>query len=500
MEREMSDSLIFDEKNYEVKTLTLNGVTVTYRAFTGIAYCANPKDAIQKLNLFVPEEYYNGGEINGYTLKTAPIFMPNTVGGYMEGPAMEPGIDHFNGNPNTAFEGLAHGYVVACAGIRGRNTGLANKEFFVGGSVDQGTEPKSNVPVGRAPALIVDQKAAVRYLRHNADVIPGDTNHIITNGTSAGGALSSLAGATGNAEDYEPYLEEIGAAKERDDIFGASCYCPIHNLDHADAAYEWLFNGENEYHQMKFEKTDHGVERVPRVGTMSEKRIQVSDDLKKLFPAYVNSLHLVDENGQALTLDEDGEGSFRNYVGSEVVKSAQKELDTHWSAKKVGLVVPESKIEDQDYLTIEDGKVTGFDWKAYVKRITRMKTAPAFDDIGLDSPECEEFGDEKVFARHFTTYSEEHTEVPAELADEKLITMLNPTDYIGTGKSTVAPHWRIRHGAFDRDTSIAIPTILALLLKMDGKDVDFFLPWGLPHSGDYDLDELFAWIDSICKE
>jgi len=25
------------------------------------------------------------------------------------------------------------------------------------------------------------------------------------------------------------------------------------------------------------------------------------------------------------------------------------------------------------------------------------------------------------------------------------------------------------------------------------------LPWEIPHSGDYDLDELFQWIDGICK-
>lgn len=219
-----------------------------------------------------------------------------------------------------------------------------------------------------------------------------------------------------------------------------------------------------------------------------------------MFPPYVNSLNLVDENGKPLTLSENGEGSFKEYLAKKIIESAQKELDTHWSANKGGLMVPAAKIEDQGYLTIENGKVTGLDWNAFVKRITRMKIAPAFDDVALESPECEEFGDDKVFARHFSKYSEEHTTVTAEMADEKLIRMMNPTDYIGSGKADTCPHWRIRHGAFDRDTSLAIPAILALLLEKDGKDVDFFLPWGLPHSGDYDLDELFAWIDCICRE
>ena len=58
----------------------------------------------------------------------------------------------------------------------------------------------------------------------------------------------------------------------------------------------------------------------------------------------------------------------------------------------------------------------------------------------------------------------------------------------------------MRHGAVDKDTSLAIPAILALKLENLGKNVDFASPWGTPHSGDYDLDELFTWIDSIVKQ
>ena len=37
--------------------------------------------------------------------------------------------------------------------------------------------------------------------------------------------------------------------------------------------------------------------------------------------------------------------------------------------------------------------------------------------------------------------------------------------------------------------------ILATRLQNTGKQVDLFMPWDVPHSGDYDLDELFGWID-----
>ena len=171
------------------------------------------------------------------------------------------------GVPNTIFRALQHGYVVVAPAIRGR--------------IQQDGQGRYT---GKAPACIVDYKAAVRYLRHFAEEIPGDTEKIITNGTSAGGALSSLMGATGNHPDYEPYLEAIGAARERDDIFMASCYCPIINLENADAAYEWQFAGVNDYRRMHMQMDEGGrPEFVPKDGQMSELQIRVSGELAKLF-------------------------------------------------------------------------------------------------------------------------------------------------------------------------------------------------------------------------
>ncbi len=121
---------------------------------------------------------------------------------------------------------LSKGYIVASAGARGRTTSDKNGTF-----------------TGKAPAVIVDLKAAVRYLKFNDQVMPGDANKIISNGTSAGGALSVLLGATGNNPDYEPYLKALGAADATDNIFAVSAYCPITNLDNADKAYEWQFDG-----------------------------------------------------------------------------------------------------------------------------------------------------------------------------------------------------------------------------------------------------------------
>lgn len=77
--------------------------------------------------------------------------------------------------------------------------------------------------------------------------------------------------------------------------------------------------------------------------------------------------------------------------------------------------------------------------------------------------------------------------------------MMNPMYYIGTSGITSARYWRIRYGSVDNNTSLAIPLILAIKLQNTGYNVDFAVPWGIGHGGDYDLDELFAWIDKICQ-
>ena len=75
---------------------------------------------------------------------------------------------------------------------------------------------------------------------------------------------------------------------------------------------------------------------------------------------------------------------------------------------------------------------------------------------------------------NFTEFAEKHSKVGGVKADEQIIKLLNPTKFIGECDTT--KNWRIRHGAFDRDTSIAIPVILATMLKNKGYEVDFSLP------------------------
>lgn len=469
----MSYSLEFDANRYEVRTLTIDGITIRFRAFENLVYVQNPVDLEhQKLNLYVPEDFYEGKTVNGYTGKTVPIFFPNASGAYAAGPADKPGPNFRlwgKGKPNAIFFALAAGFVVAAPGSRGRTCQDEAGNF-----------------VGCAPAHIVDLKAAVRYLRHNKDRIMGDPERIISNGTSAGGALSALLGVSGNSQEYEPYLKALGAAEERDDIFAASCYTPIMDLEHADMAYEWMFHGINNYELHICKNVGGELQESFVKGDMTPEQIALSDQLVEKFGEYINSLTLTDAQGQALTLDQKGDGTFRDYVTGFVIQSAQKALDSG------------ADLSGMPWITVENGTVTALDLHTHAKYATRMKQLPSFDHWDLGSPENELFGTADTQFQHFTQFGLEHSTANGKLADPHVVALMNPLTFADGSKSQPCRHWRIRFGTLDRDTSMAVSVVFANILTRAGHDVDYFMPWEIPHAGDYDLDELFVWIHGIC--
>lgn len=464
-------SLDFAADKYTAKTAEVNGATIAYRAYEGIPYVNKPVEPeYQQINIYIPEAYYEGGSINGYTAKTAPIFLPNQIGGYMPAKPGVPG-ERRHGDQQGADAmqtALAKGYIVASPGASGRTS-----------------------PTGKAPAAIYDLKAAVRYLRHNDAAMPGDAEKIISNGTSAGGALSILLGASiTDGDDRKLFVEIMGAADARDDIYAVSAYCPISILEHADAAYEWEFNGVHDYEKMDITMLDYKVERKLVKGTLDAAEQRVSDELKAQFPAYVNSLGLKNAQGEPLTLNADGSGSFRDYVAAFVAAAANAELQKGTD--------PAALQAENPWLTIDGNHVKNVDFAAYAKAMGRQKTPPAFDALDLSSGENQLFGDANQDTRHFTAYSAANSAVKgAGSAGRVAVKKMNPLSYIS--EKTVPQHWRIRVGTKDRDTSHAIAAILAAKLQNSGKNVDMAMPWGVPHSGDYDLDELFAWMDGVVK-
>ena len=109
--------LKFEKNDYTIEEVTLCGETIRFRAFRDLIYVEKPvNEEFQKMNLFVPECYYEGASLHGYDLGSAPVFMPNTVGGYMPGPADEPGTNPFTGQTQHDFSCTA---ARLCCGIPG---------------------------------------------------------------------------------------------------------------------------------------------------------------------------------------------------------------------------------------------------------------------------------------------------------------------------------------------------------------------------------------------
>ncbi len=488
----IKEKLKFDASKGIKGSITMpQGDEVKYTAYTKLYFVTNVEDEkYQYMNVFVPE---------GATQNT-PIFLRTYIGGYMASEAAFPNPDDATGRA------LKEGYVVAIPGSRGSNSMIVQK--------------KKEVYTGRAPKGLLDLKAAIRYLRLFDNEMQGNAEMIITDGTSAGGAMSALIGATGNNPIYDEYLKAMGAADKRDDVFAAICFCPITDLEHADMAYEWLYGVTNN-----------------NTRYVNEEQAAISNELAGMFKDYINSLNLRKPDGSLLTAD-----NYADYIKKEIIRSAQVAKDAGADIPlNIGFtfsekVMPNSLITNnnngdnsavnggrqnppmlktgsrQNVRRRDNPKETGeyildLDMETYLKYIAEkqpLKNVPAFDSKGIagetESAENDLFGDENGNSVNFTAYSAKRNGNTVSEKVKKNVYLLNPMNFIGDGKSETAPHWYIRHGAIDRDTAFPIPINLATKLQNNGKNVNFMLAWNRNHSGDYSLDELFNWIKSITRK
>ena len=477
-------SLAFDVKNYESMSTTVDNKEIKYRAFEYIPYVANPIDIDQQyMNIYVPEEYFNNGTVNGYNTQTAPIFMPNAVGGYMPSQAMTPKVE--NGKPNSVLYALSRGYVVASPATRGRTNKASDGNF-----------------IGKAPAVIVDLQAATAYLHANDSTMPGNANRIITNGTSAGGAVSLLQGATGNNSDFQPYLQALGAATAATNVYAVSAYAPITNLDAADMAYEWSYKGITSFNKVtmgqgELPQANVGGNTAPPQRTMQRVNLNADDVaysnlLSEHFPEYVNNLQLHDSMGRVLKLDKNGNGTFKNYVKAFIIDAANKAQAKGTDLSKHTYFVRDNKT----------GAIKDINWEAYNQFVSRSKAPGAFDSRSNDSGENNLFGTSATDNNHFTITAALHDTTPNQdvyVENAKIVTMMNPMNYLGSPAATNAQFYRIRYGTADSNTSVAIPLIVGTRAQNLGYKVDMATPFDVNHSGDYDLDELFNWMDNIVK-
>ena len=503
------DPLAFPVDDFQTQTVTVKtstgNVEVEYHWYRHLPYVARPVDKdYQSLDIKVPVR------INGKPVDTtnAPMLLVINVGGYMSvnnasggmgvgappggltaqdmnagppappsgsmppmqaggampsGAAMPPmppdgmppgGPGGDNGGSGKSELALAAGYVVVIPGVRGRDNQAQDGSYY-----------------GKAPAAIVDLKSAVRYIRHNDELIAGNSDWIISTGVSAGGALSALLGASGNSHLYDDYFVALGAADENDDIFASADFCPITDLDHADISYEWEFG------------------TVKRRGTVVNQ--QLSQALADSYPQYLSSLQLHGNDQFGLiTADNYQAYMLQNYL----IPAANQYL------------LSLSETERDNYLSKNlwlnwSDQSASFTFAQYLDHIGRSKGVPAFDAIDLSAAENIEFGDANINARHFTAFSarqssgQPDTSISAEL--QNTINLMNPMYFLTTGNSTVADHWWIRQGTSDTDTALPVFINLATRLNNLNHDVNALLYWDEGHGVDKDPEDFIAWVGQI---
>ncbi|MFH9084444.1 subtype B tannase [Streptomyces sp. NPDC017673] len=491
-----SDALVFDPDAYTELTTTVTDTagaehSVTYHFWKAITYVADPVDAkYQSLNVSVPVEI-DGTAVDA---SDAPILFANSVGGYMPSsvadatgiggggtgggvpggvpsggaaPTASPSAPGANGDTNATGGALARnqllalaaGYVVVEPGARGRTLKNSAGEYY-----------------GVAPAAVVDLKAAVRYVRSNKGRIPGDTDRIVSAGTSAGGALSALLGASGDSPLYERYLKELGAADASDAVFATGAWCPITDLEHADGAYEWNW-GTN-----ATQSTGETVDRT------------VSGQLRAQFAEYQASLRLKGLNGF-------GPLTARNYDTYLVRQYLEPSATAYLAAL--------SAADRTAYLAANpflgwDGEKATLSWDDFLTHVgARKKTAPAFDAFDLSTGENNEFGKGTTPARHFTAYGLEHdtTGVTAKRLDGDvpgLLRLMNPMYHlVGKANPHRSKHWWIRLGTKDSDTSLTVSANLAAAAAGLGDDVDHLYYWDQGHGANTDPGDFITWIARI---
>ena len=486
LEAKDRDKLVFNPAIAQRASLTMpSGKDVRYTAYENIFYVSNIEDSVyQTMNIYVPDTLKNGD--------MTPIFLRTYIGGYMATTAKSPSASDATGRA------LKEGYVVCIPGSRGANSTI--------------TQDGKRIYTGIAPNGLLDLKAAIRYLHYNDNAIPGSAERIIIDGTSAGGAMSALVGATGDCPEYDEYLRKMGAAQTSDKVFASVCYCPITDLNHADMEYEWLYGC-----------TNTGVRHL------NEAQISISNELAAECPDYINSLNLKDDSGNAITAD-----NYKEYLKTFLIASAHKALEEGCEIPDtIGIIKYAQKPNFGGRPARPDNGdrpgeptfgptgmrprfnnntdfVTDIDldkYLSYVASVTPLKTPPAFDQYGVlidtPTPENNVFGNSEGTPANFTDFSLRHRLHNSSATLDKdmvhRVFIMNPMNFISENSTSVAPHWFIRHGAKDRDTSFLVPINLATKLKNSGFDVNFFIPWNRPHSGDYNLDDLFNWIDNVTR-
>ncbi|MDR1762232.1 MAG: alpha/beta hydrolase [Bacteroidales bacterium] len=459
------EALRFPKESFTIDSISVNTaqtqVQVVYKLYRNIAYVSKPIDVnYQSLDVYVPLHINNetidasNAPIVLYILSDNFMSVATNVDAQVQ---TQPQITTAAAlHDEQAQVALASGFVLVVPGCRGSEIRNSNGLF-----------------TGKAPAPIVDMKAAVRYIRHNKGTLPGNSNHIVALGCGSGGALAALLGTSGNNSLYTPYLQELAAAQSSDNIFGSACYSPSIDLENADMAYEWLF------------------------GTVPLKKAVVNQNISRqlitLYTAYVESLALQGKDGFGRITAE----NFKKYLLVYYIFPAAEDFLNQLSAEKRDVYLAENP-----WILYSNQRVS-FSFDEYVMHVGRLKSVPAFDGVDLKQPETQLFGSPTVNARHFTQFTQQLTTGNKQAVVDKdllkIVGMMNPMNFIEVS-SNCAQYWWLRTGSSDNVNPQVTLIQLATNLENKQKSVNCRLNWNSAECYDNQPEQLMQWIlESVNK-
>ena len=531
-ESEVTDALSIKDSAVTTLTPKLDGKDISVTMYEDV-YCANPNSNEQMISVYVTE---------GATAASPILFLVNNSGWQADTYAARKQVKSYGMEEQTDRTGetsevqvgdyvstsdddiigaaLSRDFVIVSYGCRARNDEAVNGEYL-----------------GHSPATMTDTKAAIRYLRYNSSELGvGDTNKIIISGTSGGGALSVAISADGNSSDFYESLYEIGAAgiemdgsgkyvsTINDDVFATLAYCPINDLGPSDLAYEWTYN-ETRKQLISEGATWTAVSGMPgdenaKVTDITDEVMQASQELYDEFPEHLAGYGLKTETGEDVTAENIDsltaalmEREIKAAIEEVGIDQMKKDMEGDGSVKTTWLTLNEDKTYEYSYQN----------HLLYVAKTTELKAAPAFSNLGLELEARNEdslFGTKENAYCAFVSYSwnndkvkgngcgkddtgltwDEFMQTDEGKAVALQIKMASPIEYLlSDSDGDSAPYWYVRHGMIDRDISFTSQTILyyAMLNDSSIKEINFSFDWLRPHSGQYDIQEAFAWVDSI---
>lgn len=466
----------------------------------------------QTMLVYVPAAYFTTdetGHVNGinrdavvgsYTASTAPIVFLNECGGWKSSQPKSCDMSY-----------IQQGMIYVTCGARSRD------------AMDE-----NGLPSGKAPTQLVDLKSGVIQLRANADVIPGNTDRIISFGTSGGGQMSSAFGASGNMSEYYPYMLESGVlgvsqngdgtytSVYPDNIYAAQCYCPIADIENADLAYAWWW----------VDLVDDGG----TYGSFTAFNVRLQELEAKAFIDYINSLGLKDTDGNALTLTGLRSGSYYEAVLNNISEALNAMVTA-------GQIDPATAYPEADSWLMQDEAgiwhvtdMRGFMIGTGLVR-QRNKAVPGFDTMD-ESAENNAFGTVNDATVHYsaavasilqTHYDElsvldgfNQAQVDDYIADaltgenaayiSNQTNLLNATEIMlgNNGLTAVDPaaYWRVRSGTADQHTSFSVGFNICLAAQSMGMDADYHLVWNMGHGSNEGTSTgtFIDWINEICRE